>query len=371
MAIWILFAVITTATTAALLHPLASAGRSRRPSVSQTASTVYRNQLLELEEEKEAGQIAPSEYELARAETARRLLRTKDKVPEQAMWPRSHLWLRVSIVSLLPLLSIGVYVAVGSPELSSQPLQARLRNPGQDVAILIQKTEQHLAQDPADGRGWDVIAPVLLKIGRAGDAENAYRNAVRILGQGVPRLDGLAESLMAQSGGTVTPQAQAVLRQVLELEPENPRARFYLALSLEQANDKVGARQAFEALAATSPMTAPWMPLVREHIAANSGAPVERPGKTDTAAAGSMRSGQEAEMIRRMVDGLDARLTTDPNNLDGWLKLIRSYAILKDDGQALAALRRGLAAFPADSEQGKQLLALARELEIATEGMSE
>ncbi|WP_431323780.1 c-type cytochrome biogenesis protein CcmI [Rhizobium sp. YTU87027] len=368
MAIWILFAVITTATTAALLHPLASGGRSRRPGETQIASTVYRNQLLELEQEKEAGQIAPSEYELARAETARRLLRAKDKAPKQAMWPRSHVWLRVSIISLLPLLSIGVYVAIGSPALPSQPLQARLRNPGQDVAILIQKTEQHLAQDPADGRGWDVIAPVLLKMGRAGDAENAYRNAVRILGPGVPRLDGLAESLMAQSGGTVTTQAQAVLRQVLALEPENPRARFYLALSLEQANDKVGARQAFEALAATSPMTAPWMPLVREHIAVNGGPHIEGPEETDTAAAGSMRPDPKPEMIRKMVDSLDARLTADPNNLDGWLKLIRSYAVLKEDGRALAALKRGLTAFPADSEKGGELVSLGRELGISMEG---
>jgi len=368
MAIWILFAVITTATTAALLHPLASSGRSRRPSQSQMASTVYRSQLLELEEEMEAGQIAPGEYELARAETARRLLRAKDKAPEQSMHPRSHLWLRFCVVSLLPLLSIGMYVAVGSPELPSQPLQARLRNPGQDIAILVQKTEQHLAQDPADGRGWDVIAPVLLMMGRAGDAENAYRNAVRILGPGIPRLDGLAETLMAQSGGAVTGQAQAVLDQILELEPGNPRARFYLALSLEQAGDKVGARQAFEALAATSPVTAPWMPLVREHIAANGGPHIEGPGKTNTAAAGSMQPDQEPEMIRRMVDSLDAKLTADPNNLDGWLKLIRSYAVLKDDGQALAALRRGLTTFPADSDKGGQLVSLGRELGISMEG---
>jgi cytochrome c-type biogenesis protein CcmH len=84
-----------------------------------------------------------------------------------------------------------------------------------------------------------------------------------------------------------------------------------------------------------------------------------------------MSAGDQQQMIRGMVESLDAKLTRDPNNLEGWLRLVRSYAVLNEKAHAVDALQRGLAVFPATGEQGKQLLALARELDIATEGMTE
>jgi len=267
---------------------------------------------------------------------------------------------------------------VGRPDLPSQPLEARLANPGNDMAILVAKAERHLVQNPDDGKGWDVLAPIYFNTMRVADAENAYRHAIRLLGPSVARLDGLAETLMAKSDGVVTEDARKVLEQSLQLQPDNPKASFYLALSMEQAGKAAEAKTAFEALAKQSPADAPWLPLVAEHIARNGGAlpsgAANAPGnptQADAAAAKNMNAGDQQQMIQGMVAGLDAKLTEDPNNLEGWLRLVRSYVVLKDKDRAVGALKRGLAAFPADSEQGKQLLALARELEIATEGMSE
>jgi len=72
-----------------------------------------------------------------------------------------------------------------------------------------------------------------------------------------------------------------------------------------------------------------------------------------------------------MVDSLDAKLTENPDDLDGWLQLIRSYMVLNDKDRATAALKRGLVAFSADGEKGMQLLALAREVGLSTEGMTQ
>jgi cytochrome c-type biogenesis protein CcmH len=76
-------------------------------------------------------------------------------------------------------------------------------------------------------------------------------------------------------------------------------------------------------------------------------------------------------MIKGMVESLDAKLTENPDNFEGWLRLVRSYTVLNDKDRAADALKRGLAAFPANGEQGKELLALARELGLATEGTAE
>ena len=47
---------------------------------------------------------------------------------------------------------------------------------------------------------------------------------------------------------------------------------------------------------------------------------------------------------------------------------VHSYVVLNQKPKAQAALRTALKTFPADSENGKQLLALARDLSISAEG---
>ncbi|MBB4255301.1 MULTISPECIES: c-type cytochrome biogenesis protein CcmI [Rhizobium] len=387
MVIWIVFAVITTAIIASLLHPLAS-GRVRFNDGAAAAGRVYRDQLLELDRELLANEIGCNEYEYARAETARRLFKASEQMQEECRrLPHPHRWLRLAIAAFLPLASIGLYGLAGSPDMPSLPLQARLEDPGQDIAILVARTERHLASQPDDGRGWDVIAPIYLRAGRIADARSAYRNALRLLGPDIHRLGGLAEALMAEAQGSVDKETLDVLRQIVQLEPENPRARFYIALSSEQAGRRDEARQAFEALAKQSPPDAPWLPLVNQHIAmnganpaapgANSAAPGAvsaapgNPTQQDVAAAEIMNAGDRQQMIRGMVESLDAKLSADPNNFEGWMRLVRSYAVLNDRDRAAGALKRGLAAFPPAGEQGRQLLALARELGIATEGMAQ
>ncbi len=378
MTIWVLFAVITTAATAILLHPL-STGRKTASSKAD-AGKVYRDQLLELDEDIAFGRISLDQYELAKAETARRLFKAADNDRPAQTLQRSDRWLKHVIAVFLPVLSIALYVSLGSPDIPSRPLAARLAEPGEDLAILVKKMENHLAERPEDGRGWDIIAPVYLKMGRVDDAAKAYRTALRLDGANVRRLEGLSETLMATSNGTVTAEVLDELKQVLSLEPNNPRARFYIALSMEQAGQPEEARSAFETLAKQSPADAPWLPLVNEHIAKNGGqaaAPEAQPaapgGPTseDVAAAETMSSGDRQQMIRGMVESLDAKLSADPNNFEGWMRLVRSYAVLNDKDRAAGALKRGLAAFPASGDEGRQLLALGKELGIATEGLSE
>lgn len=83
------------------------------------------------------------------------------------------------------------------------------------------------------------------------------------------RLGGLSEALMAESNGTIIKETRQVLEQILLIEPNNPRAKFYLALGMEQVGNTADARAAFEEIASDSPSDAPWLPLVNEHIGIN------------------------------------------------------------------------------------------------------
>ncbi len=376
MLFWILVAVLTAVVGAVLLYPLLR-GAKEADDCRAGEAEVYRDQLRELDRDLAGGLISEQEAGYARAEIGRRLIAAakSDKADAKSSVRGGYRFAQTFIIVVLPAVGLCLYLAKGEPGLPSQPLEARLEKPGNDLAISIVKIEQHLAKNPDDAKGWEVLAPIYFKTNRIGDAELAYRNVIRLLGPNAARLGDLGEVLVVKADGIVTAEARSVLQQSLALDAANPRTLFYLALALEQEGKAADAKTAFEALAKQSPPDAPWLAAVNEHIVKNGGQPMAssnadtlgNPTAGDVAAANALSSGDRQQMIRGMVESLDAKLKEDPRNFEGWMRLIRSYAVLNDRDRAADALKRGLAAFPADGGEGRQLLALAKELGLPTE----
>ena len=88
--------------------------------------------------------------------------------------------------------------------------------------------------------------------------------------------------------------------------------------------------------------------------------------KDEAGAAASLSAEDQSAMIETMVAGLDERLRRDPNDAEGWMRLIRSYVVLGRTDQARDALKRGLDAFGSDSDKGKEMTAFAASLGLAT-----
>lgn len=74
---------------------------------------------------------------------------------------------------------------------------------------LVAQVETHLEKNPTDGRGWEVLAPVLARIGRYDDAVRAWRNSITYNGESAARRADLGEAIAASSGGVVTAEAKA------------------------------------------------------------------------------------------------------------------------------------------------------------------
>jgi cytochrome c-type biogenesis protein CcmH len=402
MLFWIISALLTVLVAVVLLSPLLRAS-ARATRYDEGEAAVYRDQLRELERDKAEGLISAEDADYARAEIGRRLLAIagREKAAEDGeavaatspSVPRRYTLSQTFILLCLPVIGLAGYLEIGSPGTPDAPLEARIADPGDDVDLLVAKVERHLATTPDDGNGWNVLAPVYFRIGRFDDAELAYRNAIRILGPDAERMNGLGETVVMRNDGIVTDDAQMAFQASLKLEPNNPRADFYLALALEQSGRRAEALTAFQNIAKASPPTAPWMPLVNQHIATNSaGVPLAdqpaqaapegeaqaqnpaapgNPTAEDVANAGAMSEADRGEMIRGMVASLDARLKEDPNNFEGWMRLVRSYAMLDDKEKAQAALMDGLKAFPAAGAEGQQLVAMARELGLDVEEVSQ
>lgn len=378
MILWISIAVVTALVAAVLVLPLRLASKPVADGFAYDAE-VYKDQLAELDRDEKGGLISAEQAEYARGEIGRRLLAASAKIKREegeADRPkRKHLLTQIGVVLLLPVIGLCLYLMEGTPGLPDQPLDARLANPGNNIALLVAKMERHLAQQPDDGQGWQIIAPVYARAERYDDAVNAYRNAVRLLPPDAERYGSFGETLVAQANGKVTEEAQGAFSKAIELQPDNPRAEFYLALAKAQ-NGKTGeALQAYQALIDKSPADAPWVPLVKRAIAQINGTAENpdapgNPDAADIAAAQDMSAQDRQDMIRTMVASLDEKLKENPDNFEGWFRLVRSYVVLKDEAKAKDALKRALEQFPPDKDQGKALLAQAKELGLTIDGVS-
>jgi cytochrome c-type biogenesis protein CcmH len=353
MTLWFVFALMTAAAIFAVLWPLA-----RRPSALRSGSdvVVYRDQLEEIERDQAAGRIGESEAAAARTEVSRRLLAAADAEATTSTSARGaeaklRRIIAVAALVLLPLGAVSTYLAIGSPTLPGQPVASRHIEEKKSIEAMVAQVESHLAKNPKEGRGWEVVAPIYLRMGRFDDAVKARRNALSLLGDSAERRAGLGEALTAAAGGVVTAEAKKEFEAAVALDAEHVKARFFLGLAAEQDGRPDTAVAMWRAMLASAPPDAPWVEFIRAEILRVAGGP----GEEQMAAADKLDPEQRMAMIRGMVERLAERLSRDGSDLDGWLRLVRSYMVLKEREKALAAIADARKALAAEPDKLKQL----------------
>ena len=386
MAFWITIAIMTAVAMLAVLVPLARRGGASPTVASAADSAVYHDQLAELERDAAEGRIAAAEAAAARAEIARRLIaaerrpgagdaETADHEPAAGGRPASARLPIVAAALVLPVLALGFYLYAGAPRLPGQPLSARAPAAGEtDIATLISRIEAHLAANPDDARGWTVVAPVYLRLGRVDDAANAWRNVIRINGSDATSQTGLGQALVAAENGIVTASARRAFEAALESDAGAPLARFYLALARQQEGDTAGAIAGWRALLDDAPPDAPWRAIVADALAGAGAVPrspipalpagdAPGPSAEDMAAAAEMAPEDRQAMIAGMVARLADRLAAEPDDPDGWLRLMRAYMVMGERAAAADAARTAWDALPGEDDR-RRIAALAAELGI-------
>ena len=356
MVFWAVVAVLTSGLVAVLIGPFAGRGRgSARPLRSgEAALYVYRDQLRGLAAEAEAGFISAPEHEAARAEIERRMLGLADADEAPGPPTRAGPILAVVIGFVIVAGGLGLYANLGAPGLGGAPFTGRLPpsvvapSADPDLLSLIGRLEAHLRENPEDPGGWRLLGQTYVGLGLYADAVAAYRQALDRqgnVGSGDARpVEGgraalwsaYGEALVLAEGGQVTAFAADAFRSALALDPGDPRAGFFEGLGLAQNGQIDQALGRWRRLLAEAPAEAPWAAEVRARIERLVG-----PGGLDEGAG----SGVTPEMIEEMVARLAARLAADPNDPEGWVRLVRAYSVLGQDAQAQAALDQARALF--------------------------
>ena len=325
--------------------------------------SVYKDQLGEIERDLERGAIGTSDAEQARTEIARRIVkldRDAGKTQVRSSGTISKALATIAVLSI-PLVSWGLYGFLGSPDLPSQPLSARLnKDPATSTPEeLVARAEAYLTQNPNDGRGWDVLAPSYIQMNRYQEAIAAYRNAIRLVGESAARRAGLGEALTMANGGVVTDEAQSEFDAALALQPDNARAMFFSGLALAQDGRKTEAMAIWKSLLQRQDLDRYVRRVAEYSVAqaeAETSAPAAKgPSQGDIDAAAGMTAGDRGAMIEQMVASLDARLRDNPADPEGWIRLVRSYVVMGKPDLARDSLKRAIDALGSESESGKQV----------------
>ncbi|MEM9205575.1 MAG: c-type cytochrome biogenesis protein CcmI [Pseudomonadota bacterium] len=357
MALWFFLLVLSAGAVIAITAPL-----SRRQSTEFAAQeadlAVYKDQLLEVDADLSRGVITETEAEAAKIEIKRRMLvAAETKMPNATGLNRSRAIVFASAI-VVPITAVGTYVVSGNPGTPGQPLASRLDlAPTQvsQVDELVVRVERHLRENPGDGRGWEVLAPVYVSLGRYEEAANAWQRTIQLLGSTPERAGGFGEALVRVSGGVVSDAARQQFQTELDGNPGSSRARYYLALGAEQDGNALDAQERWQALLDDAVGNETWISDVRARILAI---------ETELADGPSSETADEDRqaMIEGMVAGLDQRLTDEGGTVEDWARLIRSYAVLEKNEAAVRAVARARSAFSDDTTAVAQIDALAQSL---------
>lgn len=254
-----------------------------------------------------------------------------------AVWPllrrpsvRGRPLLIGALAALVLGLSLGSYLLLGSPALALRSLTGPSDN---DIRGLVSVLARRVLQTPNDARGWTLLGRGYLTLNDPSDAAAAFKRGLAVTppAQRNDLLSAYAEALTLASNGTVGPEAEAAFTDVLKSNPRDLAARFYLGQVAAERGDNA---RAFALWSSLLPDVRPSNPLHDLLLSRLAMIRAQSGGAPD---------------IHAMVEGLAARLKSEPNDAPGWRRLVRAYSVLGDKDKARDALSNGRKALKNDA----------------------
>ncbi len=258
MILWPIFALMTAGAVFAVWWPLARRQKAVR---SGSDIAVYRDQLDEIGRDEAASLIGSIEAEAARVEVSRRLIAAAEaaKAASAVAAPGQagrYRWATLAAAIVLIPLGAGItYLSLGSPNLVPVSMNAEAGGEQlpQGIEQTVAEVETYLESNPKNGRGWELLAPVYLRLGRFDDAVRARRNALEILVRTPRGWEIFGEAIVMASNGVVTAEAKGLFERANTADSEDVMAQYYLGLSAKQEGRRDEAFKSVECAGVGSP----------------------------------------------------------------------------------------------------------------------
>jgi cytochrome c-type biogenesis protein CcmH len=219
-----------------LLRPWRAGGDAHDADAREINARIYRDQLAELDRDRDAGTLAPADHARATDELQRRLLddtRIEDpaRTAAAARAPRTSLLLAVS----LPIAAMVLYAWLGTPAAVLAPAMQQVATQGADphegfadptqvqIEAMVARLAARLEKNPDDPKGWAMLAHSYRVLGRHAEAVKAYQHIGKdVLEQDAGLLSGYADSLATLAGGNIEGPPLQLVMAALKVDPDHP-----------------------------------------------------------------------------------------------------------------------------------------------------
>lgn len=388
MELWLPVAILSLGILGWLLLPSMKLAKTNAKRAEYDIN-VYKDQLSELEREAAEGRIEGSELEAARLEIQRRLLAASEDKEQSVKDASKGGTLPIFIAAgAAPVCAIAFYMYNGSPHVPDFPMSERTevmraadaqasahagqQAPSMDQALV--SLEKRLQENPNDVDGWILLARSYAGVGNAIKAAEAYARAVPLADRHPMLLADWAEARLNAQEGRFTEDVFNDFVEARLKDPTLPKPWFYIGLDMAMGGNFQGAVQTWTDLMLIAPENPQLKQALKQQInkAAEEGginlssispseaalqikaeaqalqtpqtpqltapaAPPPGPSQEDVQAAQEMSVEDRSAFIRSMVARLAERLEENPNDPEGWQRLIKAYEVLGETDKAAEA----------------------------------
>jgi cytochrome c-type biogenesis protein CcmH len=210
---------------------------------------IYRDQLVELDADLKNNIIGKEQYDVGRREVERRVLEdTLAALNEAPPTSRRHdKWAPIALSVILPLVAIGLYLKLGSPQSVNPDMaasdQAATQGTGEaphgtsidKIREMTNNLAERLKKHPEDGQGWAMLGRSYRVLGQFNEASAAYQKAIKLVPGDAQLLADYADALAMSQGQTLEGEPMRIVAQALKVDPNNVKA---LALAGTSAFDE-------------------------------------------------------------------------------------------------------------------------------------
>lgn len=373
-----------------------------RPATTEAGDStmsVYRDQMQEVARDQQAGLISAQEATAATAEIERRALHSARLAGPVAQSSGPSPKAALTLTALAGVAGLALYAGLGTPEANDSPLAARgteilqMQAASGDLPSQVKLLAVAADESPDNLNRWVELAGAQMLVGDYANAAIAWGKAAELAPERSDFLSAQAEALTFANNDRVGEDARAIFER-LAADHGDPRARYYLALAEAQNRNFDAALTRWTALLNDAKPGESWVPMVRRDIAQAAGllgrdlmqilpdatetelklARGEAPGNdllptqegltvSDSsgaaAAIADLPKEEQEELVAAMVSGLEARLQEEPDDLKGWIMLVRSFAAMERPEKAQRAYETALGVFADDPQSLAQLKQIA------------
>ncbi len=247
---WLVAAVMITGALASVLPPLLGRRGAGAPSRAQINVILHNTRMVELDTDRALGTIGDEEYAPARADLERAALDALGSADGgTGQSPTVSPIAAVVIALLVPTVSFGLYLTLGTPQAITGLAQASTPAAGSAASADAESQMQHSLTDmiaglearletqPDDAEGWGMLGRSYAALDQLEAARSAFRRALKLRSDDGPLMIDYAQVLAGLNDGDLRGEATDVVHAALRLGPDNPKGLWLAGIAALQRGD--------------------------------------------------------------------------------------------------------------------------------------